>query len=102
MFPWQWFKIRRVKNDLLEKILSIFTSEMELAGIKFQQYGVIIFDVSADFEILFGMWNGIILCYPCAKFHHVMTINNGINWIFHVFCFVCFWTNERGLSIMTS
>ena len=27
----------------------------------FQQYDVIIFDVSADFEMLFGMWNSFVL-----------------------------------------
>ena len=29
--------------------------------IKFQQYEVIIYDVSADFKILFGMWNSFVL-----------------------------------------
>ena len=29
--------------------------------IKFQQYEVIIYDVSADFQILFGMWNSFVL-----------------------------------------
>ena len=70
--------------------------------LKCQQYGVIIYDVSADFEILFGMWNSLVMSYPCEKFHHHMTINNGSNCILHMFCFVYFWTNDRGLSIMTS
>ena len=66
--------------------------------LKFQQYEVIIYDVSAEFEISFDMWNSLVMNYPCAKFHYDMTINNGINYIFHVY----FWTNGRCLSIMTS
>ena len=70
--------------------------------LKFQRYDVIIYDVSADFRILFGMWNSFVMSYPCAKFQHEMTINNRINCIFSVFCFVYFWTNDRSLSIMSS
>ena len=47
--------------------------------LKFQQYDVIIYDVSADFGILFGMWNSIVLSHHCAKFHDDMTTDNGIN-----------------------
>ena len=53
--------------------------------LKFQQYDVINYEVSADFRILFGMWNGFVMSYPCAKFQHGMTINNGINRIFLFF-----------------
>ena len=69
--------------------------------LKFQQYNVIIYDISADFRILFGMWNSYVMSYPCAKFQHDMTTGNGINCIFTVFCFVYFWTNDISLSIMT-
>ena len=102
--------------------VSILTSEMKLAGInwppyqllpclihklmiqpfqvecftmkmfKFQQY-----DVTSDFIILFGMWNNFVISYPCAKFQHDMTINNGINYIFPGFCLVYFWINNRSL-----
>ena len=41
------------------------------------------------------------MMYPCAKFHHDMTFNNRINCISHAFCYVYFWINNRGLSIMT-
>ena len=47
--------------------------------LKFQQYHFIIYDISADFGILFGMWNSIVPNYPCAKFHYDMAIDNGIN-----------------------
>ena len=67
---------------------------------KFRQYDVIIYDVSADFRILFRMWNSLVMSYPCAKFHRDMVIDNGINCIFHVYTY--FWTNDRDLSIMTS
>ena len=43
-------------------------------ALKFQQCGVMICNISANF--------GIYLCginYLCAKFHHNMTINDGIN-----------------------
>ena len=60
------------------------------------------FDLGVDFRILFGMWNSLVMSYPCAKFHHDMIINYGITYIFHVFSFVYFWTNDKGLSIMTS
>ena len=39
---------------------------------------------------------------PCAKFHHDMTADNGINCIFHVFCFLYIWTTDRAISTMTS
>ena len=41
------------------------------------------------------------MSYPYAKFQHDMSINNGIHCICPVYCFVYFWTNDRGLSIMT-
>ena len=66
-----------------------------------QQRDVIIYEARADFGILFSMWNSLIMSYPCAKFHHDITINNGINCICHAFCFVCYWTIDGGLSIMT-
>ena len=47
--------------------------------LKFQEYDVIIYDNSADLRTFFGMWNSIVLSYPCAKFHHDMIINDGIN-----------------------
>ena len=37
--------------------------------LKFQHYEVIIYDVSGDFGILFGLWNRLIMNYLCAKFH---------------------------------
>ena len=43
--------------------------------LRFQQYDVIIYDVSAYFEILFDMLNSLIMSYPCAKFYRDMTIN---------------------------
>ena len=125
MLPWQRFKVLIFLKKIL---LSILTSEMELTGIgllpyhflpkvhrkllrysllklnaydetlKFQKYDIIIYDISADFKILFGMWSSLVMSYHCAKFYHVMTITNGINCI----CFVYFWTTDRGLSIMTS
>ena len=61
-------------------------------SVKFRKYDVIIYDVSVDFEILFDMWNSLVMSYACAKFHHDITINNGINCIFHGY----FWTNDRG------
>ena len=57
-------------------------------------------DFSADFRILFGMWNTSVMSYPCAKFKHDMAINNLI--IIFDFCFVYSWTNDKSLSIMTS
>ena len=36
------------------------------------------------------MWNSTVLNYPCAKFYQEVTIDNGINLTFHVFCFVYF------------
>ena len=68
--------------------------------LKFQKYDVIIYDIGADFRILFGVWNSFVMSYPCAKFQHDMTIDNGINCIFTVFRYVYFWTNDRSLSIM--
>ena len=44
------------------------------------------------------MWSSLLINYPCAKFHHDTTINDGIIYIFHV-CFY-FWTKDRGPSIM--
>ena len=29
--------------------------------LKFQQYDIIIYDVSADFSILFGAWNSLVV-----------------------------------------
>ena len=52
--------------------------------LRFQQYAVIIYDVSADFRILFGMWNDFVMSYPCTKFQHDITIRNIINCIFLV------------------
>ena len=69
---------------------------------EFQHYDVIIYDVSEEFGILFSVWNSVVMSCPCAKCHCDMTINNGITCTFHVFCFVYFWTNDSGLSIMTS
>ena len=45
--------------------------------LKFQQYDVIVFDVSADFEILCGMWSSLVTSYPFAKFDHDMKISDG-------------------------
>ena len=70
--------------------------------LKLQQYDVIIYDASEGLRILLGMWNSLVMSYPCAKFKHDMTINNGIKCIFPVFCFVYFWTNNKSLRIMTS
>ena len=42
-----------------------------------------------------------VMSYPYAKFQHDISINNGIHCICPVYCFVYFWTNDRGLSIMT-
>ena len=36
--------------------------------LKFQNDDVIIFDVSGDFGIFFGMWNRLVMRYLCAKF----------------------------------
>ena len=58
--------------------------------LKFQQYHVNIYDVTADFGILFGVWIGLVTSYPCAKFQYDMTINNGIYCVFHVLCFMYF------------
>ena len=58
--------------------------------LNFQKYDVIIYDLSADFRILFGMWNSFVMSYPCAKFKHDMTINNGINCIFLLFVLCIF------------
>ena len=69
--------------------------------LKFQKYDVIIYDVSADFRILFSIWNSFVMSYPCAKFKHDMTINNGINCTFLV-SFCVFLNNNRSLSIMMS
>ena len=52
-----------------------------LKTLKFQPHDVIIYDVNADFGILFGMWNILVMSYPCAKFHNDMTINNRNNCI---------------------
>ena len=54
--------------------------------LRFQQHDLIIYDVSVDFGIFFGMWNSLVMSYFCAKFHHDPTIDNGINCIFHVIC----------------
>ena len=64
--------------------------------LKFQQYDIIIiYDVIADFEILSGMWNSTVESYPRAKCPHDMTINNRINWIFHVFLFCAILDNRQ-------
>ena len=57
------------------------TTEIRLFKVErfLTQYHFIIYDISADFGILFGMWNSIVPNYPCAKFHHDMAIDNGIN-----------------------
>ena len=49
--------------------------------LKFQQYDVIIYDASENFGILSGIWNTLVMRLSCAKFHHDVTINNGI-----IFC----------------
>ena len=67
---------------------------------KFQKYEGIIYDVSVDFRTLFGLWNFLAMSYPCEKFNHDMAINDGIDGIFHIFCFVYCWTNYRGLSVI--
>ena len=107
------------------KKLSILTSEMKLVGIylspyqflpcfihklmiqpfkvecfstkmlKFQQYDLITHDISADFRILSGMWNSFVTSYPCSKFQHDMTINNGVYFIFPGFCFVYFFDKRQ-------
>ena len=64
-------------------------------------YKLLTYDVSADFGILFGMWNRLVMSNPCAKCYHDMTTNNGIHCIFHACLFCVFWTNDRGLSKKT-
>ena len=103
MLPWQWLKLRGFKSYIFENIFSIPTSEMESAAIntkfckfhpqtneikrseverfsmktlKFRHdydYDYVIYDISEDSGILFGMWNRLVMSYLCAKFccdHH--------------------------------
>ena len=48
------------------------------------------------------MWISLVISYACAKFHDDVIINNGIILYFSCFLFCVFWTNDKGLSIMTS
>ena len=66
--------------------------------LKLKQYDLIIYDVSADFRILSGMWNIFVTSYPCSKFQHDMTLITE----FILFLFCVFLTNGRSLSVMTS
>ena len=65
--------------------------------LKFQLNDLIIYDFSADFRILFGMWNSFVMSYPCAKSKHDMTINDGINCIFPIFL-LCLFLDKRQKS----
>ena len=58
-------------------------------ALKFQHDDVIIYDVSGDFGILFGMWNRLVMCYLCAKFYFDTTMITCNRCIFHV-CFFYF------------
>ena len=67
--------------------------------LKFQQYDVIIYDVSVDFRGSFGMLNSLVMSYHCAKFQHDITVNDRITCIFHAFCFVyCVFFDKRQKS----
>ena len=67
----------------------------KLITLKFQQYDVTIYDVRADFRILFGMCNGIVLIYP--KFHRDVTINDGIE--FFMFSVLCVFGQTTEVSL---
>ena len=41
--------------------------------LKFRQYDFIIYDVIADFGILFCMWNLLVMSYSRANIHHDIT-----------------------------
>ena len=69
--------------------------------LKFQHDDVIIYDISRDFEIVFDLWNRLVMSYPYSKFNYDMTINNRDACIFHVFCFI-FRQSDGGFSIITS
>ena len=73
MFPPQTTEIQPFKVEC-------FSTKM----VKFQQYVVINYYVSADFLVLFAMWNSVVMSYPCVKFHHDMAIEIGYN--LHLFC----------------
>ena len=67
--------------------------------IKFQQYDVIIYDVSADFRILFGMWISIVMSYSCAKFHHDITIILKELIVFFMFLVLCIFGQPTEVSV---
>ena len=71
--------------------------------LKFRPDDVIIYDVSGDFEILFSMWDRLVMSYvyTCAKFHCHPTIITCNTFIFHV-CFLYFSQNDIGFRKMTS
>ena len=69
--------------------------------LKFQHDDVIIFDVSGDFGIFFGMWNRLVMSYLCAKFCCDTTLIACNTFIFHVY-FCIFPQINRGFSVMTS
>ena len=52
--------------------------------LKIQEYDGIIWHICADFRISFGMWNSIVLNYPCARFHTDMAINNRITHLYRI------------------
>ena len=66
--------------------------------LEFQHDDVIVYDISGDFKILFGICNRLLMSYPCTKLHHDTTINNGDT--MGVLCI--FQQNNRGLDIMIS
>ena len=69
--------------------------------LKFQHDGVIIFDVSGDFGIFFGMWNKLVMSYLCAKFCFDTTLIACDTCIFmYIFCI--FLQIDRGFSVITS
>ena len=73
--------------------------------LNFQHNDVIIFDVSSDFRIFFGMWERIVMSYHCAKCCHDTTLITCNTCIFHVY-FLYFSTNRlfftKGFIVMTS
>ena len=68
--------------------------------LKFQNNDVIIFDVSGDFGIFFGMWNRLVMSYLCAKFccDSTLITRNAFSCTF----FCIFLQMDGGFSIMTS
>ena len=68
-------------NEIQSFKAEFFSTKM----LEFQHNDVIIFDISGDFGIFFGMWNNLVMSYPCAKFCYLLHVIHAFSCIFFVF-----------------